>query len=120
MDRDFAALIHGQPAEEIERLYQRSQELGSGRAAAQALLLGQLLYGSLDKAPALRQSLERDSRARWLCRIALRQLAGSMEPVEPTSRWLGTAAIHYSQFLLIPGVAFKASEFVRQGRAALA
>ena len=117
---DFAATIQGKPPEALERLYRRSQQLGAGRAPAQALLLADLLFESLCEAPALKRSLERDSRNRWLCRMAYRQLAGRPEPGEPTSRTLGTAAIHVSQFLLLPGPAFKLSEFVRQGRAALA
>jgi hypothetical protein len=116
---DFAALIHGVAAGELERLYLRSQELGAGRAAAQALLLADSIYGSLGEATALKRRLQRDFQNRWLWRIAFRQLAGRLEPREPTSHFLGTAAIHYSQFLLLPGPAFKVSEFVRQGRAAL-
>ena len=117
---DFAALIHGVAAEELERLYLRSQELGAGRAAAQALLLADSIYGSLGEATALKRRLQRDFQNRWLWRIAFRQLAGRLEPREPTSHFLGTAAIHYSQFLLLPGPGFKISEFVRQARAALA
>ena len=117
---DFSALIQAGPPEELERLYRRSQELGAGRASGQALLLADALYGPLGKTPALKLSLERDGQTRRLLRTALRQLAGAAEPVEPTSRPFGTLAIHYTQFLLLPGPAFKLEEFVRQARAALA
>jgi hypothetical protein len=117
---DLAATIHGKPAEELERLYRRSQELGAGRAPAQALLLADRLFESLCEVPALKRLLERDGRNRWLCRIAYRGLVGAPEPREPTSRPLGTAAIHASQFLLLPGPAFKLSELARQVRTALA
>jgi hypothetical protein len=116
---DFSALIHDCTPEELERLYSRSQQLGAGRAAGQALLLADLLYGVLGGASPFKQSLERDASTRRLLRTAIRELAGATEPVEPTARPLGTLAIHYSQFLLLPGAAFKLSEFVRQARAAL-
>lgn len=117
---DLAALLTPKPTEEIARLYARSQDLGAGRAAGQALLLADALYGLLDRLPELRAALASDGRTRWLSRIAFRQLAGRREPVEPTERAGGTLAIHLSQFFLLAGPAFKASELVRQGRAALA
>jgi hypothetical protein len=117
---DFSALIHGCPPEEFERLYRRSQKLGAGRASGQALLLADALYGTLAEARTLTQALQRDGQTRRLLRTALRQLAGAAEPIEPTARRFGTMGIHYSQFLLLPGPAFKLSEFVRQARAALA
>jgi len=117
---DLAALLHPKPAEEIARLYDRSQALGAGRAAGQALLLADACYGTLAAIPDLRHALAADGRTRWLYHIAMRQLAGRREPVEPTARTGGTAAIHLSQFFLLGGPAFKASELVRQARAALA
>ena len=117
---DFAALIAGKSPAELYRLYERSQQLGAGRAPAQALLLADMLYGSLDGAEALKARLESDRRARWLASIALRQVAGKAEPVEPTSRPLGTAAIHYSQLLMLAGLGFKLSETMRQARAVFA
>ena len=116
---DLAALLRPKTGDEIARLYHRSQELGAGRAAAQALLLADELYGSLEDRPELKRSLAADSRSRWLYRQALRQLAGKNEPVEPTSVPGGTLRIHLTQFFLLPGISFKASEAVRQARAAL-
>lgn len=117
---DLAALLHDRTAVEVTKLYHRSQELGAGRAAAQALLLAHRLYGSLEHCPGLRSALAADPRSRWLYRQALRQLAGRDEPVEPTSVPGGTLRIHLTQFFLLPGMGFKASEAVRQARAALA
>jgi hypothetical protein len=114
---DVAALLHRRGADEIERLYQRSQELGAGRAATQALLLADALYGTLATNRSLRESLSRERAGSWLARAVLNRL--SSPPDEPTSRPLGTALIHWSQFFLLPGIGFKASELVRQVRTAI-
>ena len=116
---DFAALLGSKSGDEIVRLYHRSQELGAGRAAAQALLLADRLFDSLRDCPDLRTSLSADRRSGWLYRQAMRQLAGRPEPVEPTARPGGTLRIHLTQFLLLPGLGFKTSELVRQARAAI-
>jgi len=113
---DFAALIHGKEGAEIERLYRRSQELGAGRTAAQALLLADVLYGSLTDCRSLGDELRREPANRWLVNKALQQIA---RPIEPTSRALGTLRIHLTQFGMLPGVGFKIGELVRQARAAL-
>ena len=114
---DLAALLNGQSPDELGHLYVQSQQLGAGRAPMQALLLADELYGSLRSAPTLRQRLRRDRGAAWLCRAALRQLMIPPEPVEPTSRALGTARIHLTQFALLPDWGFKAGELARQARA---
>lgn len=110
---DLAALLHGQDAGEIERLYRRSQELGAGRAAGQALLLAAWLYGTNINTDLL-HTLETDPARRRLARIGLSQMTGRAATREPTDAILGTAMIHLSQFLLLPTWRFKASEFVRQ------
>jgi hypothetical protein len=115
---DLAALVHPKSPDEIVRLYHRSQELGAGRASGQALLLANALYATLGGCPNLRDQLESEPWTRWLYRSALRQLVGRPEPVEPTMRAGGTLRIHLTQFLLLRGIAFKASEFIRQLRAA--
>ena len=116
---DFAALLGGRSAAEVARQWQRSQELGAGRAAGQALLLADELFGSLKELGELKQLLLKDRATRRLYRAALSQLAGRGEPVEPTSRRLGTAAIHWTQLLLLPGIPFKTYEFARQIRSTL-
>lgn len=112
---DLAAFVHGRAGGEIDRLYQRSKALGAGRAAGQAMLLADALFGSLDASPALREALRRDGASRWLCDAAFRQIAGCREPTE---RLFGTATIHLTQFRLLPGLRFKLSELVRQVRIA--
>lgn len=116
---DFAAFAARFTPARLERLYDQSQELAAGRAPAQALLLADQVYGTLEQVPALADKLRRDPVNRWLAQAAMRQLAGRHQPVEPTSRPLGTAAIHYTQLLLLPGAGFALSEAIRQARAAL-
>jgi hypothetical protein len=110
---DFAALIHGLPAGEVERLYRRSQDLGAHRAAAQALLVADALFGSLE-GTNLRQRLANNAPSRLLAIAALRQLTGRGEPREPTETIFGTLRIHWTQLLLKPGFGFALSEAARQ------
>jgi len=116
---DLAAWLAKREPNELPALYQRSQELGAARAAGQALLLADFLFGSLTGHAELRNQRRADRRSRLLCSAALRQLAPDREPIEPTSRVLGTWRIHWTQFFLSPGLGFKAAELVRQARAAL-
>lgn len=110
---DFAALLTGQSEAEIERLYRRSRELGAGRAAGQALLLADTLFDVLRLIPELREELASDRATRLLCRAALRLMSDDSR--DPTERPLGTLAIHWTQFLLLPGLNFKFTELSRQG-----
>jgi hypothetical protein len=116
---DLAAILDGLPPAELERLHDRSLQLGAGRASGQAMLLADRLFGTLGES-SLRSELERDSRIRWLAESASRQLAGRTDPREPTTVPLGTWRIHLTQFLLKPGPRFKLGEIVRQARDALA
>jgi hypothetical protein len=113
---DLAALVSPLDPAEIVRLYTRSQILGAGRPAGQALLLADRLFGTLDQLSDLRDELRRDRSTERLYRAALAQLAGRPEPIEPTSRPLGTWTIHWTQFRLAPGAGFQWSELVRQAR----
>jgi hypothetical protein len=107
---DLAALLHSESADEIERLYDRSQQLGAGRAAAQALILADRLYGiAIDS--QFRDRLGFDRANPWLARLAEKQLESIREPTEAL---LGTAPIHLSQLFLLPGWRFKGSEVARQ------
>ena len=116
---DLAALLHARSASDLEHLYTRSQELGAARAADQALLLADALYGTLACNTPLQNRLQSDRTSRWLCDQALKQLTRFSAPLEPTARRLGTVRIHLTQFMLVRGWSFKASEFVRQARAAI-
>ncbi|HEY6662614.1 MAG TPA: nucleotidyltransferase family protein [Sphingomicrobium sp.] len=116
---DFAGLLSAHPAAEIERLYRRSQELGAGRAAGQALLLADDLYGSLNDSD-LAERLQPSRAARWLAAAAFRQLAANTDGREPTATVLGTLAIHWTQLLLLPDARFAAGEAYRQVRDSIA
>lgn len=109
---DFAALLQAKPPPEIERLYRRSQQLRAGRAAGQALLLADDLFKSLDRLPSLRRELADDRMTRLLFKAARRQLGSNL--VEPTEQGFGTLTIHWTQFLLLPGLSYKGSEFAGQ------
>ena len=109
---DFAALLRDRTAEEIDGLWGRSQRLGVGRAAGQALILADRIY-SIRLGDELRSRLAADPAIRGLAKLAENQL---LDPREPTERPLGTATIHLSQLALLPGWRFKASEAARQLR----
>lgn len=109
---DFAALLHRRDAADIDRLHARSQQLGAARAAAQALLIAERLYG-IPLPPALACRL-RTPINRWLARAALRGMLRG----EPTQQLLGTWTIHSTQFFLKRGIRYKLAEFGRQARAA--
>ena len=111
---DFAGPLHGRNSAEVDRLYRRSQDLGAGRAAGQALLLADRLFGSLEANPELRRRLLDDPSTRRLCSIALRLL--SRKPAEPTEQLLGTLPHRMSQFLLLPGIGFRLGELTDQVR----
>lgn len=110
---DVAALLGGCPPEEIERLYRRSQEMGAGRAAAQALLLSERVLAT-PVPPALSEELRSDRINRWLLAIALRKLAGRTLTAELDEKLLGTGTLHLMQFALLPGLRFKYAELRRR------
>ena len=109
---DFAAFLHNRSAHEIETLYERSQQLGAGRASAQALLLARRLY-AVPLAEKLAKSLN-SPVSRWLARAAMNDMLRG----EPTERPFGTRTIHLTQFFLLPGLGFKFSELKRQVKVA--
>jgi hypothetical protein len=110
---DFAGLLARFAPAEIERLYDVSQQLGAGRAADQALLLADALFGSL-AGTSLEPRLRRDRPSCWLAAAAYRQLVGNTDCREPTEVRLGTARIHLAQLPLMPGLRFSLSELARQ------
>jgi hypothetical protein len=110
---DLAALI-ARTSADVDHLYRRSQELGAGRAAAQALLLAHRLFDTTIDDRLLRE-LDAGRANRWLADTAFAQL---LLP-EPGARWLGTAAIHITQLFLLPGARFKLAEARRQISAAM-
>jgi hypothetical protein len=107
---DLAGLIAGRAGGEVDRLYDRAQQLGAGRSAGQALLLSHRLF----QTP--RPRLAGGTATRRLADAALKQLGQS---TEPTERKLGTWRIHWTQLLLQRGLGFKAGEIARQARDAI-
>ncbi len=107
---DLAALLNGCASDQITRLYQRSQELGAGRAAALALLLVQGMFET-QLEPTLSHELESDRTNRWLLRTVWRLVT---QVSEPTELRFGTSTIHLTQFFLRPGLGFKIGELRRQ------
>ena len=109
---DFAGFLEALSGEKLVHLYRRSQQLGAGRAAGQALLLAHELFGTLERCEALGDELRRDRAIVSLFRIALQLVSGDI--VEPTARRFGTFPIHRTQFQLLPGLGYKLSELSRQ------
>jgi len=62
----------------------------------------------------LRRELEGSAANRWLANAAMAQLLAP----EPGSQLFGTAAIHATQLMLLPGIRFKTAETGRQLAAA--
>jgi hypothetical protein len=110
---DLAALLAPAPPAEIERLYRRSQQLGAGRAAAQALLLCRRLFATPVPADLVAE-LNADRTNRWLLAVALDLLAGRTLATELHHVRLGTLSIHLMQLGLMPGLKFKLGELGRQ------
>lgn len=112
---DVAALLSSYDAGRIEQAYRRSQQLGAGRAAAQALLLAARLFGT-----KLGAQLENELRSSpgnvSLYRSGLRAMSGRSFATELDEIRFGTAIIHLSQLRLLPGWRFKAVEAWRQIR----
>lgn len=110
---DLAALIGQAGSPEIDRLFEQSQELGAGRAAAQAVLLARFLFDA-PVGDETQRRLWSDRRNRWLFRLALGLMAGRYETVELHDRRFATLPIHLTQLALRPGLRFGLSEGVRQ------
>ena len=111
---DLAALLADSGPGEIDRLAARACELGTGRAMVVAMFLASHSFGiSVGRET---QWASQSLACRLLARTSYRQLLAEREPTE---RFLGTASIHLSQLLLMPGSAFAVSEFSRQSRSIL-
>jgi hypothetical protein len=103
---DLAALLKHEDEAEILRLHRRSEELGGGRSAGQALLLCAILFGMRLPAP-LEEKLRRDRAIRMLVRIALKTATLGGLGRELDEMPLGTARIHASYLLLDRGTRYK-------------
>jgi hypothetical protein len=110
---DLAGFLHRRQPQSIDSLFERSQQLGAGRSAAQALLLARKLF-ALSLSPALAARLQSRING-WLARTALAEMLRG----EPAERALGTRNIHLTQFFLLDGARYKLSELKRQIRHAI-
>jgi hypothetical protein len=97
---DVAALLGAKDLAEIERLYRKAQQDGVGRAAAQALLLCEQLFGTALPA-GLSSEMRRDRAVRWLVSVALAEMAGDARQTDDHA--LGNLRIEVSHFLLADG-----------------
>jgi len=93
-------------------MYRQAQQLGAGRSAAQALLLGHELL-ALHLPADLKEELCQDRRNRWLMSLAMRTMTGS-DTRELDDRIFGTIPINVSHFLLGRGLRYKAGELGRK------
>lgn len=109
---DVAALVSSEGGPGIERLHDRSVELGGGRSAGQALLLSSILFG-LELPPALRAGLQGDRATRLLASLAMRNFTLGGMGRELDEMVLGTAGIHLSYLLLERGAGFKLRQLKR-------
>jgi hypothetical protein len=109
---DLAALLSDKDSRQVERLHDRSQQLGAGRAAAQALLVADAVFG-ICLSNSFRDRLRTDPLNRWLAQVSMRRLTADREPLDQP---LGTVGIHATQLVMIPGAANLASEIARQMR----
>ena len=109
---DLAALLHQQTPVELERLYRCSLEMGAYRASAQALLLADNLYDSLE-GTCLRKELEQKWINRALALLAVSQVL-NRDAVDPTSQFLGTWRIHLNQLSIGGGLIFAFQDICRQ------
>lgn len=111
---DFAAFLSGRSPSDVLNWHDRSQSLGAGRAAGQALLIADTLFHTLQDLPELSQRLRNDRALSHLSRVALSLLGRN--PEEPTERLFGTLPIHLSQLSLQSGAGFKLSQIRQQAR----
>ncbi|MGN6156395.1 MAG: nucleotidyltransferase domain-containing protein [Sphingomicrobium sp.] len=109
---DVCALLDRLGAERIELAYRHAIAKKAGRAPAQALLLGERLFG-LPLTAWTRAEIRRDGTSRLLARAALRAMSTTDEP---TGRFGGTLLFHMTQPLLLEGWSFAMNETSRQVR----
>jgi hypothetical protein len=110
---DLNALLRKKSPEQINELYIASQILGAGRAADQALLLSEKLFAT-NLPTGLKSDLDSVISNKLLVAISIFLLDGGRPDRELEGKILGTLPIHIAQFLLLPSLGFKLSEFRRQ------
>jgi hypothetical protein len=116
---DLAALLAGENQEGIESLYRSAGRLGAGRAADQALLLLQRLFG-LALPPALERELSGGLANRMLVRAAMKTMVRGGAATELDGQAWGHASINLSMLFLHPGWRYKYAEVRQKLRSSLA
>jgi len=96
---DVNALLASKPEDSIERLVRAAELRGTGRAAAQALLLCRRLLGATLPAQ-LTATLGRSATVRWLETTALQAMTTGHGEQHPHEARLGTTRGSLSTFLL--------------------
>jgi hypothetical protein len=103
---DVGALLEQQPEGGVERLYRAAAARGTGRAAAQALLLCQRLLGTPLPAQLI-TTLRKRVTVRLLEAIALRTITAD---VEPTELRFGAVWSSLARFLIGQGWRYRLAE----------
>jgi hypothetical protein len=109
---DLAALIAGDDEAGVERLYRRAKALAPGRAATQALLLAERLFGTRLAAP-LAAELRAARANRFLEHEALQAMTGGGAK-EMDEQPLASARLNLSLLMLQPGWRYKVAEIGRK------
>jgi hypothetical protein len=110
---DVAALLATIPSSDIEGLYRAAQRRGSGRCAAQALLLCARILG-VELPAALRVELLRTATAPLLEALALDAMLGRGEAeVELADRAFGSLRVVMSRILIGEGGSYVWREIIR-------
>ena len=116
---DVAGLLYAFDEAELIRFARRSQELGAGRAPAQALLLCAALFGFPFNNAASSLGLARSWVNRWLASSAMAELSGIHSLQEPTSRRFGTLRMHITHLTIGTAWTYGPSELYRKVHAQL-
>jgi Uncharacterised nucleotidyltransferase len=106
---DINALLTAAGEGDVERLIHAAEARGSGRAAAQALLLCQRLLGT-SLPVRLITTLAKNVTARWLEATALRAMTRGQGECDPHDARFGTTRGSLSTFLLSPSWRYRLSE----------
>jgi hypothetical protein len=110
---DLAALLATVPSADVERLYRAAQRRGSGRCAAQVLLLCERLL-AVELPPTLSAELRRTATAPLLEALALDAMLGEGEAdVELTDRAFGHLRVVLSSLLIGEGGSYLWREITR-------
>jgi hypothetical protein len=106
---DVNALLVAVPEGGVERLFGAGEARGAGRAAAQALLLCQRLFGVFVRAPLI-ATIAKSATMRWLEATALNAMTPGQGEHHPHDARFGTTRGSLSTFLLSPSWRYRLAE----------